>query len=308
MASEDKLAGRVIVLTGASGFLGRNLLSALDGEGARIITVTSKSENELLDLCSLKNKDTLQDVCSPRDRQSISRALRRADFLINCAFPRSSEGAELAMGLEFTSWLFEEAASQGARAVVNISSQSVYSQHRTEPATEETPVCPESSYAVAKYATELMLNTSCKSIPHTSIRLASLIGPGFDQRVVNKMAHKALTDGRVIVLNCESHFGYLDYLDATAGILALVHGHQSQWKTVYNLGPINSVTLEDVAKTIKSCAIERDKKVLLDISNTNEGVINTSLDSSRFYKSFEWIPQISLRKSINRIMNDIHKS
>lgn len=302
MASEDKLAGKVIVLTGASGFLGRNLLPALAGDGARIIAVTSKSENELLNLCSLKSKNALRDVCSPRDRQSISRALRRADFLINCAFPRSSEGTELAIGLEFTSWLFEEAASQGARAVVNISSQSVYSQHRTEPATEETPVCPESSYAVAKYATELMLNTSCKSIPHTSIRLASLIGPGFDQRVVNKMIKYALGDGKITVTNEGQSFGYLDVYDACTALISLLEYDSAFWPSVFNIGVKNTYSTLEIANTIERVFKDFQKDIIVEMTGSNLSHMSSCLDSSAFCFAIGWKPSKTLEESVRQII------
>lgn len=61
------------------------------------------------------------------------------------------------------------------------------------PADENTVLCLESKYAVGKYATELLVNAICgKAVLHTNIGLASLIGAGFDQRIVNKMVNQII--------------------------------------------------------------------------------------------------------------------
>ena len=99
----------------------------------------------------------------------------------------------IADGLKYIQSVFEKSVEGNAAVIVNISSQSVYSQKRTEAATEETPVCLESPYAVGKYAVELMLESICRGSKtrYTNLRMASLIGPGFDQRIVNRLVRQA---------------------------------------------------------------------------------------------------------------------
>ena len=72
------------------------------------------------------------------------------------------------------------------------------------PATEETSLNLETKYAVGKYATELLVNKICRNIPHTNLRMASLIGEGFEQRITNKLVAKAILGGDLDIIGGET--------------------------------------------------------------------------------------------------------
>lgn len=295
----DFYKDRHIVLTGASGFLGKCLLSRFARLGARVTAVSSLSLDELSGACGCDFSGFAVEAIKRDDRKSTRRSLYGADCLVNAAFPRSNDGQQLASGIEYTDWLFRAANSEGVSAVINISSQSVYSQYRSAPARESDQVCLETPYAVAKYATELMLSSSCADVPCTSIRLASLIGPGFDQRVINKMAKNAIKSGIIQINEIGSEYGYLDYLDAVDAIVALIASGKSNLKAFYNLGPERAYTLTEMAYEIFD-VLGKQAKVL----NTNKykgEKINSSLNSDLFMYEFHWRPQISLRGSIEAI-------
>ncbi len=203
-----------ILLTGAGGFLGKHLLEVLLSQTDHsVIVLTSQGKN----LCGMFPAEENRLTVVPTE-QFTSLPFAEIDVLVNCAFPRNEDGTKMAEGLRFIAEILNAAVDGGVGAVINISSQSVYSQQRTEPAAEDTPLNLEGKYAVGKYAAELLTNTLCAAIPHTNLRLASLIGAGFDQRVPNKLIAKALAGEELKVLTGPQYYGFLDVRDAADAI------------------------------------------------------------------------------------------
>ena len=58
--------------------------------------------------------------------------MMKDSIVISCAYPRNSTGTAIADGLRYIQIVFKTAMENGAAAINNISSQSVYSQQRTE--------------------------------------------------------------------------------------------------------------------------------------------------------------------------------
>ncbi len=289
-----------IMVTGAAGFLGRNLVAELVRRGHAVYAVTSKSEEEL-------GANGLAAVVGNRDFETISELLDATDVLVNCAFPRNVDGRKLAEGMDYLQRVFATAGASNVGSVVNISSQSVYSQSRTEPAREDTPVCLESKYAVAKYASEQLLEAYCGNKLHTNIRLASLIGPGFDQRFINVMAKRALENGIVEVSDSGSRFGFLDVDDAVTALVALCEcAPLDSLGRVYNLGIEGSYSSTDVADEL--VRVFRDLGWGVELRHReSQGSSSTSseLDSACFQRDFGWEACESLHSSALKIIDYI---
>ncbi len=288
-----------ILLSGAGGFLGSHLLQTLAQRGTAVTALTSK-------------KEALQDqyaaypnvyVSTMEELRSGNVCLGDDTILINCAFPRNADGVKMASGLHYVQSLLETAVNNGVCAVINISSQSVYSQTRERPADEQEPLNLESSYAVGKYAAELLVNAICRDVRHTNLRMASLIGPGFDQRVVNKLVRSALQTGAVTIRESGQRFGFLDVEDAVSGILCAAEMPTEAWKPVYNLGPDGTYTLSEMAqqiKTVLGSAYQRDIEIKI-LHNEEISAQNTALDCALLRSDTGFRPAIPLEESIRRI-------
>lgn len=287
-----------VVITGASGFLGQNLVKRLsEREDISILALTSRPET----LCAVKNVTACNKDAIFTDEQP----LQQGDILIHCAFPRTAAGAEFASGLAYVARVLEEAERKRIRGVINISSQSVYDSKRTEAASETDAVCPEGGYAIGKYAQELMGQGICCHVPITSLRMASLIGPGFDQRLTNKMVDFALTSGKLTVKDNQQYFGFLDVADAVSGICALLDTAPQKWHAVYNLGASSVYTLPEIACMVKD-AVEQQTGKTVDIT-VQEGTecSNSGLNCQLLHQAAGYAPQITMEESIQRIL--LHK-
>ncbi len=282
-----------IALTGAGGFLGRALLDqATEYPEISVTAFTSRRELLCEQYCRWTNVAVLGN-------EGISGfSFEKTDVLVNCAFPMDGKDAQLAVGLQFVRQVLESAVDSGVGAVINISSQSVYSQSRPEAADEHTPVVPESKYAVGKFASELLTNTICREIPHTSLRLASLIGTDLEQRIVNRFVRQILSGQPLHITGGSQRFGFLDVRDAAAGILKMARHPPEDWAQVYNLGRSGGETLLEIARCVRGLGMEYGF-ASPDIAIAPSAVWhNSELDCRRFQSAFDWRPRYPLRASV----------
>ena len=292
-----------IVVTGASGFLGRSLINYFKNKETFIVYALSSQYDKLRQYNTSENikychKDELF--------KSRNKSILEDSILINCAFPRNSSGTGMADGLKYIQGVFLNAKECNVKKIINISSQSVYSSKRDLAATEEMPVCLETTYAVGKYATELMLETvfTGTDISFTNIRLASLIGPGFNQRFVNRFV-KFAVDGIDLTVNAgRQRYGFLDIKDAVYGIAAIINSERFDWKKVYNLGPKDGYTVEEIAQLVCLLSERYCRKRINYKINAVDDSTNSALDSTLFYKDFNWEPDMSLVSSIEEIFKN----
>ena len=292
-----------IVITGASGFLGRNLLLRLKGESGCETAALSSCAEELR-----KKFSALNIRFFPREELLGTGAgdLLKDAVVIHCAFPRNQIGSEMADGLHYTESVFRAARDHGAGAVINISSQSVYSQKRTEEADEESPLSLESPYAVGKYASELLLDSFFKGsgVHFTSLRMASLIGPGFDQRIVNRFVKTMLEGKAVTVVREEKRFGFLDVEDAVSAVLSLVQCDSASWRPVYTVGNGKAYTVLEIYENTVSILGRYGVEILPPVFTEGTEVSTTQVSYGRLNRDTGFEPAFSLSESIEKIVKD----
>lgn len=290
-----------IVITGASGFLGSHLVERLKGDKRYEVYALSSRSGELREKIGGNNiKYFHKDIVT----SDLAREILKDAIIINCAYPRNSTGIAIADGLKYIQGVFESAVVNKAGAIINISSQSVYSQHRTKPATEETPLCLESSYAVGKYLVELMLESDCKGsvTRYTNLRMASLIGPGFDQRIVNRFVKQAYSGEVLHVVINDQRFGFLDIEDAVGAIISLIEREVILWRTLYTVGTGEGYSVKEIAESVKR-VFEKLGLVFPEIDiKQDEKKGWTAVDYHQINMDTGFKPVYSLEKSIYRIL------
>lgn len=290
------MSRKKIVVTGASGFLGSHLVERMRGdERYSVYALSSKPE-------LIKHRLGGENIVYCH-KDMLDADILKDSIVISCAYPRNSTGMDIADGLKYIQRVIEGAVENKATAIINVSSQSVYSQKRIEAATEETPICLESPYAVGKYAVELLLESICKGtdIYYTNLRLASLIGPGFDQRIVNRFIMKLMDGESITVMRQPKKMGFLDVEDAVNAIFAITNISADFWQTIYNVGNGMGYTVEEIYDTV---AFElKDKIDFIKPSYENgTDMSSTEVSYERLRKDTGFAPTIDLNESVKRII------
>ncbi|MGI6328766.1 MAG: NAD-dependent epimerase/dehydratase family protein [Dethiobacteria bacterium] len=133
-------------------------------------------------------------------------------------------GFSLAKAIKFTKDLFMTAKINCVKGIINISSQSVYGNKSKPLWNEDTPVSPDSTYAMAKYATEILTHTICnqKTMIGTNIRLDSLLGPGLDARLVSRFVNQVIKHEPIKIIGGMQKLSFLDVRDASEGLISLI--------------------------------------------------------------------------------------
>lgn len=286
-----------VIITGAGGFLGKNLIKrCVEQEKIGVIAVTRQKD---ILLQRYKEYGNCIDILATNELDKIQ--WKNVDAILNCAFPRNDDGVQMADGLDFITKIITKAVHGGIKAVINISSQSVYSQKRTEAATEATQLNLETKYAVGKYAIELFINSICKNIFHTNLRMASLIGVGFDQRITNKLVDQIVKGNNLNIIGGNQVFGFMDVRDAVDGIIKVLNSNMENWKEIYNFGTNEQHALSEIAEMVSTIGEKyMDKKITVDYQDSTEWK-NSSMRCDLFFKDFSWHPRFMLSDTIEEI-------
>lgn len=282
-----------LIISGAGGFLGKNLILEAIYEDIPVLAISTHPE--------ILKTNKVETVSTEQFLQGEIQ-LSENDVFINCMFPTNADGIQMATGLKNVYSAIRAAKKSGVGAFINISSQSVYASHRITPANENDQLSLETPYAVGKYSTEIFSNEVFQEIPHTNIRLASLLGVGYEQRIVNRMITRALKSGSLQVVGGMQRYGFLDVRDAALGLITISQSDENKWKPVYNLGRMESCTLLDVVKMIVEKLQERGYSTEYTITEGSD-TRNSAIDASLFMKDFDWKPHISLEQTVNDIIN-----
>ena len=275
-----------IVVSGASGFLGSHIVEKALQMHIDVVAITSRSER-MSRVASISTKAFLQE----------GYPFTKDDVFINCLFPTNADGFKLAQGLDTVYSMLSMARKSSVGAMINISSQSVYASKREDAAKETDALCLETPYAVGKYSSEVFCNQLFSDTPHTSVRMASLLGVGFDQRILNRMSARALRGEPLNVIGGMQRYGFLDVRDAAAGLLCLAQSDSSTWKPCYNLGRMDNCTLLELANCIADEVKKQTGNTICVNVSEGQDYRNSSLDVSRFLEEFDWQPEITLAQT-----------
>lgn len=291
-----------VLITGATGFLGRELTSVLSGKGFEVIAVSSDKNKaiglfaDLTNVTCFNHKDCDNDVVP----------FSKVNTLIHCAFARSENNEELSDALRYTVDIFGKAIQKNVSRIINISSQSVYGKLNQNAWKESDTVAPNSSYALAKYATELLVNhiqkNTLKTIYTTNIRLSSLLME--NGRFVNVFVDKLWMGESIRIKGGNQTFSLMDVNDAANGICELLAIDGSKWSSTYNLGRNRAETLLETAKMVNRVALEYNMLPVELLIENQEAPHQSCMDSGKFYSDTGWRPKHDLIDMIRSLFED----
>jgi nucleoside-diphosphate-sugar epimerase len=248
-----RVADKVVLLTGATGFVGRHVLSTLLRRGARVrVIVRTGSEHLVPDRPELERTLTTHDLFAENvDWWEV--ACRGTDTIIHVAWYAEPglylQSPENLSCLRGTLDLAEGAARAGIRRFVGVGTCAEYDVN-TGRLTVDTPLRPATIYAASKAAAFITLSQwfAVHQVEFAWCRLFYLYGAGEDARRLVAYLHAQLAAGRPAQLTSGRQVrDFWNVEDAACRIVDVALGEEQ--------GPVNvcsgvPITVRELAERI----------------------------------------------------------
>jgi len=305
---------RPVLLTGATGLLGRHLAARLSKLGASVVAL-SRDQN----LFGARNFAGLEARCSVvfgdcRDGALLRRVL--SDYEVDTVFHLAAQTLVGPANLDPTTtfeiniagtWrLFEACRSLGhVRQIVFASSDNAYGQQKVLPYAENAPLQGSQPYAVSKSCSDLIAQTYAKSYgsPICISRCGNFYGPG--DRNWNRIVPgtiRSVLQGERPVLRSDGH-ALRDYLyihDALEAHLLLAQRMASERELcgqAWNFGGGAPLSVLELVQAILSACGREDLAPEVRGEPQNE-IQNQALDTGKAQRQLGWKPRWSLDEGL----------
>lgn len=275
---------RRLIITGASGLVGTELIHALLGEGGWEIVAVSGHVGLLAERYSGEPRVTCVTLEGLKDELSG----RPAAATVHLAWSRSSTGLGVASSLDYLERVLALAKGGILGTFIYMSSQGVYGQGRKPFWPESLPPAPGYPYAVGKYAGEVLVRSVLQQakVPFTCVRLSAICE---NVRFMNVFAKNALASDPITVQGGGQLCAFMDVRDAASGLVAMLERlEEIDLAPIYNLGRQEQRTILDIANDTARLANERfgsDARVEVAPS---DAVLDVGMDCSLFKEDFGW--------------------
>lgn len=282
-----------IGVTGATGFIGSHLISALTGNHSnQVVALERKPGNMPLSLKVLKE------------------FVQNKDIIYHLAGVNRGTDEELIQGnIQGTLNLIEAVKAHGSPSthIIFASSTQVYKlTNASTPIRESRTAEPAILYGVTKKAAEDIIRLS--TLPHTLLRLSNVYGPGcrsyynsviatFCDRAVNRLPLLINGDG-----SQGRDFLYIE--DAIHALILAGNENKDPARKVFNVGSGHITSLKQVVEKISQAGFNPSVTYR---SEEYSGDPSYCCDPSRFIKWTGWKPRVTLATGIRNTLKWIQQ-
>lgn len=318
----EKLNGKNILVTGATGLIGMNIIYALLHYAKNkntVLTIWALVRNiEKAEKAFIPDQNLhflVADVCEEYSYPD------NIDYIIHCASQTASLSfvnrpvETLNTAITGTWRMLCLANQRKIKSMVYISSMEVYGTPEKGHEVKETevgsfdPAITRNSYPIGKIAAESLCFAFCKEygVPVSSIRLTQTFGPGVswdDKRVFAEFMRCALEDKDIVLkTKGETERCYLYTADAVRGILTvLLKGESGEAYTIANESTYCSIA--EMAETALKTLGKNRSSLCFDLDDTHEygyaGTLYMKLNTEKI-RSLGWKPKVNLADMYSRM-------
>jgi NAD dependent epimerase/dehydratase len=306
--------GRVVLVTGAGGFIGSHLAEELVLSGAKVralVRYNSRNDWGMLELLREETRGAMDVVSGDiRDAPFVRKAVQSCEIVFHLAaliaIPYSYVASEsfLDTNVRGTLNVLQAGVDTGVRRIVHTSTSEVYGSAQYTPIDEGHPLRPQSPYAATKVAADMLAESFCCSygLPVSVVRPFNTYGPRQSARaVIPTVAVQALT-GDVIRLGSLDTTRDMTFIqDTVRGFLKVAESSETVGEVV-NLGTATGVSVRQLVDKIgqmlgKELRIEVDDQRLRPDKSEVATLIGAYGKASRLTG---WTPQVDLDEGLHQ--------
>ncbi len=299
-------SNKVVLVTGADGFIGSHLTESLVRLGYTVKALTyynSFNSWGWLDHCASDVKNKFEVVSGDiRDPYGVRKAMQGVDAVLHLAaliaIPHSynSPDSYVDTNIRGTLNVLQAARDLGVSKVVHTSTSEVYGTAKFVPMNEQHPLQGQSPYSATKIAADQLAYSFYASfeLPILTIRPFNTYGPRQSARAVIPTIISQISSGaRSIKLGSSTPTRDFSYVqDTVDGFIAALES-QRFFGEVFNLGSNFEVSIQDTVKMIAE-VMNIDVEVVSQNERKrpeNSEVERLWADNSKAKELLQWNPK-----------------
>ena len=305
---------KIVVVTGAGGFIGSHLVEKLLEEGARVKAIVRyNSQNNfgyLENLETFNNQKLEIFTLNMIFNNGLKAILKNCDCVFNLAahidIPYSYSNPEEVINNNIAATLNILLASRenDVRRIIQTSTSEVYGSAKQIPIAETHVLQPQSPYSASKIATDNIALSFYYSfnLPITIVRPFNTFGPRQSARAVIPTIISQSLKGESIKLGniaTTRDFTYVD--DTVRGFMMLAESDDTLGE-VFNLGTGIEISIKELVNKINAITGNKND-IIIDkdrLRPNKSEVLRLCSDYAKVNKCVEWIPQYSIEEGLKR--------
>ncbi|MGO9138858.1 MAG: GDP-mannose 4,6-dehydratase [Syntrophales bacterium] len=303
----SRLAGKKVLVSGASGFIGSHLVRLLLSEGAKVSVILRYGSIERnIRLSSCWDSLSIFEADIRNIESLLPLRTERFDFVFHLAAYNHVGNSFLHMGEAFdtngrgTVNLLE--AMQDYDRLVYVSTSEVYGYQESTPFVETMLPRPLSPYSVGKYAGELysLMKQRQQGLPIVVVRPFNAFGPYQSTRaVIPELIVRCLQGLPVLTTEGRQTREFNYVTDLVQGMMRAALCEKAEGQII-NLGTGRDIAIRDLANLIhKKSASRSDLKIGALPTRPNE-IWKMSSDAGKAKEILDWQPTADFETGLDR--------
>jgi NAD dependent epimerase/dehydratase len=317
-----KLDGRLVLVTGAGGFIGGHLVARLVAEGARVrafVRYNSRGDRGTLDWLDPAVTAEVEVVAGElRDVESVTKAIAGTEVVFHLA-------AQIAIPYSYVNPrdFFEVNAlgslnvaqaglGAGVERVIHTSTSEVYGSARTVPITEDHPLEPQSPYAASKVSADKLMDSFHRSfeLPVTILRPFNTYGPHQSARaILPTIVSQALASPTLRLGSLQPRRDLTYVEDTAAAFIAVATAGEHVVGRTLQLGTGEDVSIGELVQLVgevlgKELTVEQEPARVRPAKSEVERLIS---DPALARELTGWTPSVALRDGVARTIDWIER-
>jgi len=299
--SDSEFAGARVIVTGASGFIGHNMVRRLSSLNAQTLVIDRNQPAEQFPNVEFEWADL----------RHLNKEYE-ADYLIHLAAVTNAGYAEKYPMETYETNVLGTVNLMNhvniSRRILFPSTALVYAAS-SEPIAEDAELDQSSNYALSKTIGEAILKfqSNRQQVDHTIVRFFNVFGPGqLAMYIIPQVLRQIQNENKVVVRNGAVMRDMLFVDDCIDAVLKLAVTPAAA-NDVFNIGSGEIVTISDIARQAIRASGRTDVEYTDLEQNIEFSPTAIMADINKVTSTIDWRPQVSLEEGLKRMWDSYVK-